>query len=64
MLQLNIRINTVNAAFDGDPKRECARILRTLADKLESGAVCVPRDINGNKCGDVEIVTEYDEVKS
>jgi len=59
MLQLNITINTTNAAFDGNPEAECARILREIADRLEaSGVPPVPRDINGNRCGSVEVVSE------
>lgn len=59
MLQLNIRIDTVNAAFDIAPELECARILRVIADRLEStGIPCVPRDANGNKCGSVEVLGE------
>lgn len=57
-------LNTDNAAFDS-PTEEIARILRALADKVESGAGVGPdhfagyfdgatesvRDINGNRCG-------------
>lgn len=57
MLQLNIRIDTINAAFDSAPELECARILREIADRLEStGIPPIPRDANGNKCGSVEVV--------
>lgn len=59
MLQLHIRIDTINAAFDTAPEVECARILRAMADRLESvGIPPAPRDINGNKCGSVEVVSE------
>lgn len=58
MLQLKIEINTTNAAFDDDAPAECARILREMADRLEStGIPPCPRDINGNKCGSVEVVS-------
>lgn len=57
MEQMIITINTGNAAFDDEPATECARILREMADRLEStGIPPVPRDINGNKCGSVEVV--------
>jgi hypothetical protein len=59
MLQLQITINTTNAAFDLSPEIECARILREMADRLEStGIPPVPRDINGNRCGSVTVTNE------
>lgn len=59
MLQLKITIETINAAFDSNPEAECARILREIADRLETtGAQSTPRprDINGNVCGSIEVV--------
>lgn len=46
-----IKIKTSNAAFsDGNLDYETARILRELADKIESGSRPeTARDINGNK---------------
>lgn len=56
MIQLKVVIETVNAAFDDSPHIECARILREIADRLEStGIPPVPRDINGNKCVSVTV---------
>lgn len=56
MLQLKITIETINAAFDAAPEIECARILREMADRMESTDIPpVLRDINGNKCGSVEV---------
>jgi hypothetical protein len=61
MLQFNLTINTTNAAFDIDPHAECARILREISDRMESNGIPpVPRDINGNRCGSVEIINEED----
>lgn len=49
-----IVIDTANAAFDGSPATEIARILRDMADRVEqTGILPVPVDINGNKCGSV-----------
>jgi hypothetical protein len=50
-----LTIHTDSAAFDGaDCGPELARILRGLADRLESGTgipLGVLRDVNGNKVG-------------
>lgn len=49
-----IVIETNGAAFEDAPASEIARILREMADRIEShGILPVPRDINGNKCGSV-----------
>lgn len=51
-----IVIDTANAAFDEEPASEIARILRSMADRIEeTGLLPVPRDINGNKCGSVSV---------
>lgn len=48
-----IKIETENAAFNEGLETETARILRTVAGKLESGlhseGICM--DFNGNKVG-------------
>lgn len=55
---ITIKIKTDNAAFEETttPYHEVARILRTLADKMErdEGAPSFLYDLNGNKCGVVE----------
>jgi len=53
---LRLQIETDNAAFEGDAMRgEVARILRTVADRIESGEPTrlyqSVYDINGNACG-------------
>ena len=50
---IQIEIRTENAAFDGQPELEIARILRLLADKIESTGLedYSLRDINGNTVG-------------
>lgn len=51
-----IQINQDNAAFENEPATETARILRKLADRIESGDT--PEnlwDINGNKTGTVAV---------
>ena len=51
----NITINTDNAAFE-DAGMETSRILRRLADDVESMGLCeyVLRDINGNRVGNAQ----------
>jgi hypothetical protein len=55
-MSFKLKIATDNAAFaeDGnDGKNELARILREIAEKLESGYDCgSARDGNGNKVGE------------
>lgn len=50
-----LEVRMSNAAFGGEPITELARILRTLAARLESGNAdydCAPLyDVNGNKVG-------------
>lgn len=54
MLQVQVTINTVNAAFDADPIAETVRILRELADQFEQGAQpTIIRDRQHNRCGEV-----------
>ena len=49
-----IIIETRGATFDDAPASEIARILREMADRIEStGFFPVPRDVNGNVCGSV-----------
>jgi hypothetical protein len=50
-----IKIKTDNAAFEDDLGYETARILRELADRIESGSRPeTARDINGNKVCKIE----------
>lgn len=54
-----IVIRTAGAAFKDCTASELARILREMADRMEShGAFPVPRDINGNVCGTVSYAME------
>jgi hypothetical protein len=56
MERITIVIETGNAAFEDSPTIEIARILRAMADRIEScGLPPVPRDANGNKCGSVTV---------
>ena len=55
-----IIIDTNNDAFRPDPAPEVARILRRIAEELESGREpSVPRDINGNRCGNIIIEGDW-----
>lgn len=55
-MTFKLQINCDNAAFDGDPNPELARILEYVALEVRDG---IPfgnvRDINGNKVGHFEI---------
>lgn len=54
MERVTITLETGNAAFEDAPATEIARILRDLADLIESGMGTdeTPlRDINGNRVG-------------
>jgi hypothetical protein len=57
-----LKIATDNAAFGEDESeaaRECARILRELADRLDSdlwNRTETVRDINGNRVGSFKLV--------
>jgi hypothetical protein len=59
MNNIKISIDTDNAAFDEYPVTETARILRKLANDLESGNAIDNafslRDVNGNVVGKVTI---------
>jgi hypothetical protein len=48
-----LKVSTANAAFEGDPRIEVARILRKVAERLEeSGAPeAAILDANGNTVG-------------
>jgi hypothetical protein len=58
-VQITITINTDNAAFNGDPAPEVARILYAFAHQLSDGLMNLAprklRDINGNTVGQVEV---------
>ena len=52
---ITIKINCENAAFGPAEEYEIARILRKLADRLESGdEPCKLMDYNGNGVGTVD----------
>lgn len=59
--RVHIELTTGNAAFSDEPASEIARILRELADRIESGMATdeTPlRDINGNRVGFCRIDSE------
>lgn len=54
--RITIKFETGNAAFDDSPTGEIARILRSMADRIEeAGLLPAPRDINGNVVGSVTV---------
>lgn len=59
----HLEFDAKNAAFDGDPASEVTRILRLLADKIESGETghFHVRDVNGNRIGEGFYVPESEE---
>jgi hypothetical protein len=56
-MSLRLHIATENAAFSESPASELARILRKLADRIESDPApyIVLRDVNGNMVGECQI---------
>lgn len=61
-MKLTITIEMSNAAFDGEPGMEVARILRDLSSDYEAEGTIYDlarhtlRDINGNIVGRVEVI--------
>jgi hypothetical protein len=54
-----LEFETGNAAFTDNLREECARILRKIADQLESGRECGRcMDYNGNAVGDWELTED------
>lgn len=55
MSAFTLRLDTDSAAFEPDPAPEVTRILRKIADRIESGEDCsyfqTILDINGNDVG-------------
>lgn len=53
MIEFEIHIRSGNMVFDVHPEQEVARILRELADKVESEGYqhCFVFDVNGNRVG-------------
>nr|AYD75885.1 conserved hypothetical protein [Pseudo-nitzschia multiseries DNA virus]AYD75888.1 conserved hypothetical protein [Pseudo-nitzschia multiseries DNA virus] len=61
--QIHIEFTTENAAFDGDPSMEIARILRAMAALIANGMAedeTTLRDINGNRVGFCRITTKQE----
>jgi len=58
MTKFTVEISTDNAAFDGHPEYEIARILRGLSDQVELMGFdydqILLRDHNGNRVGEAE----------
>lgn len=53
-MKFEVHIGTENAAFEGGPGPELARILRALADRVEDsplGMTMRLHDANGNRVG-------------
>lgn len=63
MAKFTLTIDCGNAAFDPAPDYELARILRSIADRLEgldldADTVVNLYDTNGNRCGTANFDTE------
>jgi len=60
-MNIKVEINTDNAAFEDNESQETARILRSLAERIDghphfSPGHCQPlRDYNGNEVGHFDI---------
>lgn len=53
-MEFTVQIFSENAAFEGDPQGEVARILRGVTEQLEEGSFSGTKrllDINGNPVG-------------
>lgn len=66
-LQFRLTITCENAAFEDSPEAEIARILRTMAARLDPGydpdtlaTVVILRDHNGNDVGQAGLKTVYE----
>lgn len=58
---LTITVHTDGAAFADDYGAELARILHKLADDFDAGSLpAILHDVNGNRCGSVEVVHTRD----
>lgn len=61
-MQFRIMIHTGAAAFEPEPAPELARILRSIADRLDRGEdfsmFRTLYDVNGNDCGRVALKDE------
>ena len=56
---INIKIFTGGAAFEDDYTFETVRVLRELADRIETGSEPSSiNDINGNKCARIEYIED------
>jgi DNA-nicking Smr family endonuclease len=57
MTTFTLKIDCDNAAFDDNEADEVARILRSIADKLEHGQTNFPNvfDIHGNTVGEARL---------
>lgn len=62
-VSLRIDFDSDNAAFDDDPVGETVRILRDIAEKIESGRQgdSAIHDINGNNLGDWYFVVDDED---
>jgi len=63
-MKFMLTIETNNAAFEGHPGPEMARVLRTIADYTEDGSLWAMRDAgritdsNGNRVGEWRVVSD------
>ena len=59
-MRFEMRITCKNAAFE-DGNQEISRLLRSVADDLESSDDGLLFDINGNYVGDFELIEEIND---
>jgi len=53
-MNITIKINTDNGAFEDDPVYECKKIIKDNIDKLNTSSFVHLYDFNGNKVGYME----------
>jgi len=60
-MRFEMRITCKNAAFDEFPRGEISRLLRSVADIIETSDTGTLRDYNGNTVGDFELIKEIND---
>ena len=59
-MRFEMRITCKNAAFE-DGNQEISRLLRSVADIIETSDTGTLRDYNGNTVGDFELIKEIND---
>ena len=60
-MRFEMRITCKNAAFDEYPRDEISRLLRSVADIIETSDTGTLRDYKGDTIGDFELIKEISD---